>query len=116
LYGGGWRQAGGLAAACLFALDHHLPLLHKDHENARYFATELEGLGFRLERPCETNMVWTDASPLNKTAQDISMFLEPHGIRVFGGASSSIRWVLHHQISREAIDMTLDLLRQLSKQ
>lgn len=36
--GGGWRQAGVLAAACLYALDHHVDRLADDHAAARAFA------------------------------------------------------------------------------
>lgn len=56
--GGGWRQAGGLAAAGIYALDHHIPLLKQDHIRAKKVAdlllkhTEI----IRLY-PVETNIV-----------------------------------------------------------
>src|SRR5450631_3229929 len=47
--GGGMRQAGVLAAAGLYALEHHVRLLAQDHANAEYLAEGLRGLGLRVE-------------------------------------------------------------------
>jgi threonine aldolase len=110
LFGGGWRQAGILAAACLYCLDHHFPNLHNDHMNARYLSLELIRLGFVLSKPCETNMVWVDTNGYGMTPKQICSLLEPNGIRIFEGEGNSIRWVLHHQISREAIEKTIEIL------
>jgi threonine aldolase len=55
--GGGMRQAGIVAAAGLFALEHHVERLADDHANARLLAEGLERLGYRVDPPPETNMV-----------------------------------------------------------
>jgi threonine aldolase len=55
--GGGMRQAGILAAAGLYALEHHVERLARDHAHARRLAGGLEALGFRVGPPPETNMV-----------------------------------------------------------
>ncbi|TPX64286.1 hypothetical protein SpCBS45565_g05984 [Spizellomyces sp. 'palustris'] len=103
MYGGGWRQAGILAAAGLYALDHHLPLLSTDHQNAQYLAQTLLNLnlGFSLLHPVETNMVWLGA-PV--PADVLAEVLAKQGIRVFGGSGNEMRLVFHHQITREAVD------------
>jgi threonine aldolase len=50
MFGGGMRQVGILAAACLYALDHHVERLEEDHENARRLAFELAHLdGIQIE-------------------------------------------------------------------
>jgi threonine aldolase len=55
--GGGMRQVGGLAAAGLHALEHHVERLRDDHANAARLASGLEALGLRVEGKPETNIV-----------------------------------------------------------
>jgi threonine aldolase len=55
--GGGMRQAGIIAAAGLYALEHHVERLAEDHSNARRLASGLEELGFPVDPFPETNMV-----------------------------------------------------------
>src|SRR5580658_4141871 len=57
--GGGMRQAGVLAAAGLYALEHHVSRLAEDHENAEYLAAGLRNLGLAVEPP-QTNIVFVD--------------------------------------------------------
>jgi threonine aldolase len=55
--GGGMRQAGILAAAGLYALEHHVERLAEDHANAAYLADGLRDIGLTVE-PTETNLVF----------------------------------------------------------
>jgi threonine aldolase len=57
--GGGMRQSGVLAAAGLYALEHHVSRLAEDHENAEYLAVGLRKLGLTVEPP-QTNIVFVD--------------------------------------------------------
>ena len=57
--GGGMRQAGILAAAGLYALDHHVERLAEDHANAAHLAEGLRALGLSVEPP-ETNLVFVE--------------------------------------------------------
>lgn len=57
MLGGGMRQAGILAAAGLYAFEHHVERLADDHANARRLAEGLLTLGFHVDPPPETNMV-----------------------------------------------------------
>ena len=113
LYGGGMRQAGLLAAACLYCLEHHLPNLGKDHENASYLAKSLQNLGLRITKKTDTNMVWVDFADFQLTADDICAELLEHGVKIFSGKGSELRLVLHHQIRREEIDKTLEIIELL---
>jgi threonine aldolase len=62
-FGGGMRQSGVLAAAVLYALDHHMQRLGEDHEHARLLASALEGVhGIRVVPP-DTNIVMLDLPP-----------------------------------------------------
>jgi threonine aldolase len=58
MYGGGMRQVGILAAAGLYALEHHVDRLAEDHANARRLADGLQRLGLIVGPPPETNMVF----------------------------------------------------------
>ncbi|KAJ3254594.1 Threonine aldolase [Boothiomyces macroporosus] len=112
VFGGGWRQAGGLATACLFVLNNHLKNLEVDHANAACLSKEFERLGLSITIPTETNMVWVDFKKYQVTAQDIMDLLAPHGIKVLGGGSTAMRFVCHHQVSREAIEKTVSLIEE----
>jgi threonine aldolase len=55
--GGGWRQAGILAAGCSYALDHHVARLAEDHRRASELASGLAALGLKVE-PTPTNLLF----------------------------------------------------------
>ncbi|HEX3868655.1 MAG TPA: threonine aldolase family protein, partial [Gemmatimonadaceae bacterium] len=60
LFGGAMRQSGILAAASLYALDHHMARLGDDHENARLIASAVDGAGGATVIPPDTNIVMVD--------------------------------------------------------
>ncbi|KXS10105.1 hypothetical protein M427DRAFT_116521 [Gonapodya prolifera JEL478] len=78
--GGGWRQSGPLASACLHSLKSSLPGLHYDHFAASSLAAQLSTLGsssstsslVRLAAPTQTNMVWADLGRLLASANESS--------------------------------------------
>ena len=61
MIGGALRQSGIVAAACLYALDHHVDRLADDHANARTLADGLAELGFDVQPP-DTNIVIADVA------------------------------------------------------
>jgi threonine aldolase len=62
ILGGGMRQAGILAAACLYALDHHVERLADDHAHARALAAGLDHPALKVNHPVETNIVIIDVA------------------------------------------------------
>jgi len=60
MWGGGMRQAGLLAAACLYALDNHMDRLAEDHDFARQIASGLDHPALKVNHPVETNIVIID--------------------------------------------------------
>jgi len=116
LYGGGMRQAGILAAAGRYALKHHVSRLQEDHENAAFVADGLEELGFSVQRPVETNMVWCAPPPqLSLPFQELqarlrledgillgSPYAGPGGRNPFGKAKHNMRIVTHLDAPRSA--------------
>jgi threonine aldolase len=106
MLGGGMRQAGVLAAAGLYALDHHIERLAEDHRHAERLAAGLEGLGLRVERRPETNIVMfhaADPFPFWKAAWEQEVrFNPPSGTR--------LRAVTHLDVGRAEVDAALERL------
>lgn len=94
--GAGWRQAGLLAAAGLYALDHHIARLADDHEHARLIA-EAAGAAVETVETVETNIVviqTTDAAGLVERCRQGGVMVGAVGPRV-------VRAVTHLDISRD---------------
>lgn len=106
--GGGWRQAGILAAAGLFALEESPKRLHEDHQNARRLAeglAEIPGIEIDPEKVA-TNIVIFDVSGTGKTGGEICARLKELGVLAIG-FGSMIRMVTHCDVVREGIEETL---------
>lgn len=101
--GGGWRQAGILAAAGLFALEHNVERLAEDHANARRLAegfAKIPALGVTMP---DTNIVWVKVAP--DRAEAFSAYLAREGFGITGGyGGDAQRWVTHLDIDRAAVD------------
>lgn len=109
MLGGGMRQAGILAAACLYALDHNLPKLAQDHANAAALADGLSGIGRLTLHRGDTNMLFLEAKPEDR--EDLVTHLEDQGIRV-GPPAAKIRIVTHLDISPADIKTTISAIRE----
>jgi threonine aldolase len=103
--GGGMRQVGVLAAACLYALDHHLDRLAEDHEHARLLAKRL-GVD---PSAVETNMVVLD----DVAAPVIAQAAKAQGVLVSQVSPRRIRLVTHLDVDRAAVDRAADVLAEL---
>jgi threonine aldolase len=103
--GGGMRQAGVLAAAGLYALDHHLDRLTEDHEHAQLLAKRL-GVD---PSTVETNMVVLDDVP----APVIAEAAKAQGVLVSQVSPRRIRLVTHLDVDRTGIDRAADVLSEL---
>ena len=103
--GGGMRQVGVLAAACLYALDHNLGRLAQDHERAQLLA---ERLGVDPST-VETNMVVLDDVP----APAIAEAARAQGVLVSQVSARTIRLVTHLDVDRAAVDRAADVLKGL---
>ncbi|MCW2635962.1 MAG: ltaA [Blastococcus sp.] len=103
--GGGMRQVGVLAAACLYGLDHHLDRLAEDHEHAQLLAKRL-GVD---PSAVDTNMVVLDdvAAPM------VAEAAKAQGVLVSQVSPSRIRLVTHLDVDRAAIDRAADVLGEL---
>ena len=95
LMGGGWRQAGFLAAAGIYALDHHIDRLKQDHSRARKIGAMLERLPEVQEiLPIDTNIV-IFRLPETILAADYVVSLAAKGIRSITFGKHLVRFVTH---------------------
>jgi threonine aldolase len=98
--GGGMRQAGVLAAAALYALDHHVERLAQDHALAQRLADGLQGIPALTVEPPQTNMVFVDAQ--GERAAGLVEHLKARGVLATG--LYRLRFVTHLDVDAAAID------------
>lgn len=109
LLGGAMRQAGFIAACCLYGLEYNVPLLNNDHKKARYLAEELaaiETLSIDLDR-VQTNMLFINPG---EDAKALGSFLYEKGILI--AVSPVSRMVVHLDISESDIEKTIDAFKE----
>ena len=102
--GGGWRQAGILAAACLHALDHHVARLAQDHERAASLAERLRGIAGIEVLSQHTNMVFINVPAERLPALDTH--LRDARIRISIGYLPTLRLVTHLDVDDDGIERT----------
>jgi threonine aldolase len=114
MFGGGMRQAGFAAAACLFALDHHVERLADDHKNARVIAQAIADTpGLRLDPPeVETNLVWFEVDPDLGTARAVATALKQRGVLVHAAGPQVLRACTHLDVSAAQAECAADTIRQ----
>lgn len=110
--GGGWRQAGVLAAAALYGLDHHVERLAEDHAHARLFAAAIgDCAGIELDRPhVETNIVIFRIDERLGAAADFCARMVRRGVRMSAISKQKVRAVFHLDVSRHDAERAGDLL------
>jgi threonine aldolase len=115
LFGGGMRQAGILAAAALYALEHHVDRLAEDHAHARLLAEAFEDTeGFSLESgPVETNLVWVQVDRSLGTAAEVTAYLRSHGILVSVLGTQVLRACTHLDVSRDQVEYAAGIIRRI---
>ncbi|KAF9198149.1 Threonine aldolase [Haplosporangium sp. Z 27] len=121
MFGGGWRQAGGLAAAAHWCIDNVWPTMKETHELAKYLAEglEREARGAKVYIPVETNMVFLDLYGSGIRLSELSSRLENEkGIKIGNknapDSQTQVRLVLHWQISRQAVDSFLQVVQDMA--
>ncbi len=115
-FGGGMRQAGVLAAAVLYALDHHIERLADDHRHAQLIAQAVADTpGLRLQPPIvDTNLVWFEVDPELGTAHDIAAWLRERGILVFASGQNA-RACTHLDVSGKDAERAADAIGLLHR-
>jgi len=113
VFGGGMRQAGYLAAAGIYALDHHIDRLATDHDHAQALASALQQTSYVASiMPVETNIVLFDVAS-GFDARQIVHQLAEKGIACTATGRQTIRMVTHLDISSEMTDQAIENILHL---
>ena len=108
MLGGGMRQAGILAAAGLYALEHHVKRLREDHQHAQQLFDGIKDLPWLQADEPMTNMVFVDIE--QDKAGKFQQYLAKRGVAVTG--LYRLRFVTHLDISNEQIQKTIQIIRE----
>jgi threonine aldolase len=109
MFGGGMRQAGILAAAGSYALDHHIERLADDHGRAKNLAEALstvDGYAVNLES-VKSNMVYVDVTKEGRSAPELVEALAKDGVMITAVNDGTIRAVTHLQIDDVGIEAAI---------
>lgn len=115
VFGGGMRQVGILAAACLYAIDHNVGRLAEDHANARRLAegiAPLSGVSIDLEK-VQTNIVLIDVSPSGRPTNDLLDQLGREGVLLVPFGPTTLRAVTHLDVTSKDIDHAVVAFRRV---
>jgi threonine aldolase len=110
--GGSMRQAGVCAAACVYALDHHVDRLADDHANARALARGLSQIdGVEIQQP-ETNLVFFRPDGAGVTGDKMVQALHKHGV-LLAMMDGRIRACTHLDVTADMIEEMVALVREI---
>lgn len=113
LFGGGMRQAGSIAAAGSYALDHHVERLAEDHHRAALLAEVLAQQSWvKAVLPVETNILIFEVADTHNAPELVAAFKEK-GILAYAIAPTQVRLVTHLDISEKMINETISIFRNL---
>lgn len=113
VFGGGMRQAGYLAAAGIYALDHHIKRLKEDHARARELEKTLKSLPFVKEvLPVETNIVIFELTE-SLTVMDFIFKLFSRGIKAIPMGPQKVRMVTHLDFTDEMLEKVTGALKNI---
>ena len=112
IFGGGMRQAGIIAAGALYALQHNIPRLKEDHENARLFAERVAqnpkaGID---PKTVQTNIVVIDISQTGKSTNEVLDVLRSRNVLLTDATYTSIRAVTHLDVSTDQVARAADIV------
>ncbi len=111
--GGGWRQAGFLAAAGIYALDNHVERLHEDHKKASNLEACLAALPY-IEKvePVQTNIVIFTLKDATKEAEFFAK-MKAAGVLLISMGQGKLRMVTHLDVSLADIETVCGVLRKI---
>lgn len=113
VFGGGMRQSGFLAAAGIYALDHHVNRLKEDHARAKTIGETLQNCAYVASvLPVETNIVIFNLNEKMSAGNFVSQ-LASHGIKAVGFGKQAIRFVTHLDFNDEMLEKTVKALKAI---
>jgi threonine aldolase len=112
VYGGGLRQAGFMAAAGLFAIEHQWQRLSDDFAAAKLLEEGLVALGFEMAVRRDVNLVVADGTKIGVSFDDLVQPLAQRGILI-KAKGARCRFYTHLQTGREQVERLLEALREM---
>lgn len=115
--GGGMRQAGVIAAAALYALEHHVDRLADDHANAQRLADGIRRID-ELEldpEQVDTNLVFFRVDPAWGPAQEFSERLRQRGLLMLATSPTKLRAVTHLDVTSDDVDRAIAILEETAR-
>jgi threonine aldolase len=115
VFGGGMRQSGILAAAALYALEHHIERLAEDHANAQRLAAGIR----RIDELClepekiDTNLVFFRVDPAWGAAAEFSAQLKQRGVLMLASGPATLRAATHLDVNAKAVDRAIEAIEQV---
>ena len=115
IFGGGMRQAGILAAAGIYALDHNRDRLKEDHAKLKYLAAELA----RIPSLCvdmeavQTNIILVGIEKTGKTPEEVLVLAKAKGVLLTLGNWMSVRAVTHLDVSMDQVKQAVSVFHEL---
>lgn len=111
VFGGGMRQAGFLAAAGVYALDHHISRLAIDHEHAQRIGEALNKSSFvKKVLPVETNIIIFELD--SDTAPALVANWKEKGLLSYAIAPNRVRLVVHLDITAPMVERTIEIIQE----
>jgi len=115
MFGGGMRQVGIVAAAGIYALDHHIERLKEDHQNAKRLALglkEIKGISIEPEE-VETNILIFDVAGTGMTPLQVRDVIMKEGVLIHAVGKTQIRLVTHLDVSKDDIETALKAFKKV---
>lgn len=116
MMGGGMRQAGFLAAAGIYAMDHRVERLAEDHHFAKEIAKNLQGIGYDLPSGMpETNILMVKAPAIYENDKIFVEKLKEKGILANAFGKGVVRLVTHQDVSMDTMPKIVEAFKQLQE-
>jgi len=114
MFGGGMRQAGYLASAGIYALDHHVKRLIEDHKKAKQLGEVLSAQSYvKQVLPVHTNIVIFELVDGITSAQALEK-LTAHNVKAVPFGAQEVRFVTHLDFTDEMLERAIEVLRSIS--
>lgn len=116
MLGGGWRQAGIVAAAGLVAFEDMIDRLAEDHEHARMLAKGLHDLGLMIDmNQVQTNVIHIGLNHLGLQAEAFCQALERCGVKAKPVGKAEVRMITHKDLAEAMIPQVLEAVKKALK-
>ena len=116
VFGGAMRQAGIIAAAGVYALEHHVERLAEDHANAKLLArglSDIRGIKLGAAGEPQTNILYFDVSGTGLSNVEFTKRLEQRGVSM-SAIAGMVRAVTHLDVSRADCERAVELCREVA--